>query len=257
MDTRQRTMPVTRVAIVADIHGNLPALEAVVREIEGRGPFDRVLCGGDIPSNGLFPAECLQQVIDRGWECVRGNTDEWLVAAATDGAIAVHECPPEMMHGSELQDCDRWSAARLDPEQVDFLANLPLSLTIWGPSGQNLMLVHATPWSAHPVVTAEASVDTKRRLLDRAGADALVYGHIHQAYQERIDGKLLACAGSVGMPFDGDPRACFVIASDDGDGWGVEFIRVAYDNAAYARDLDRSDVPRRATIAPVIRAGAW
>lgn len=247
-----------KLAFASDMHGNLLAFEAVLAEIERRGPFDAVLGGGDYAANGLYPAECVQRIIDLGWECVRGNTEEWLVATATDGAIPVQDCPPEMMHDAkpQLQALDRWGVARLSQEHIDFMAGLPLTLEFEGPSEKTLMLAHATPWSAHPPVVADAGEDAKLGMIERAGTDALVYGHIHHAYQQEIEGKLIVCIGAVGLPTDGDRRASFAVATDDGDGWSIEHVRVEYDNETYARELEDSDMPGASAVAGVVRRGS-
>jgi diadenosine tetraphosphatase ApaH/serine/threonine PP2A family protein phosphatase len=244
-----------RLAFVSDMHGNWAAFEAVLAELDRRGPFDAVYGGGDFAFNGLYPGECVQAVIDRGWESVRGNTDEWLVEAATDGATPAQNVPPGMEHTGEMKERDQWAAERMSTEQIDFLKGLPLSIEVEGPSGQSLTIVHATPWSAHPPVWADAEESEKREMIDRAGTDALVYGHVHHAYQQEIDGKTIACAGAVGSPFDGDPRACFAIVTDDGDGWRFEHVRVDYDSEGYARELEASDIPGAADTARSIRTG--
>lgn len=242
-----------RLAFVSDMHGNWAAFEAVLAELERRGPFDAIYGGGDFAFNGLYPAECVQALMDRGWPCVRGNTDEWLVEAATDGAVPARDVPPGMEHVGDMKARDAWAAARVNPEQVEFLKGLPLTLQVIGPSGQSLAILHATPWSAHPPVWADADEGEKREMLDRSGADALIYGHIHYAYQQEIDGKTICCAGAVGSPFDGDTRACFALMTDDGDGWSFEHVRVDYDNEAYARELEASDMPGAAGTAQAVR----
>ncbi len=245
-----------RLAFVSDMHGNLPAFEAVLSELDSRGPFDGIYGGGDFAFNGLSPSECVQTLIDRGWQCVRGNTDEWLVEAATDGAVPAQNVPPGMEHSGDLRARDLWAAARMTPEQIDFLKDLPLTLQFTGPSGKTLALVHATPWSAHPPVWHDADESEKREMLERAGTDALIYGHIHYAYQQQIDGKIICCMGAVGSPFDGDTSACFAIASDEGDGWNFEHVRVNYDTEAYARQLEASDLPGGAGSARAIRTAS-
>lgn len=250
------SLPAMRIAFVSDIHGNLPALEAVVRELEERGPFDAIIGGGDYAFNGLYPGECVQRVRELGWACVRGNTDEWIVQAATGGAIPVQNCPPEQQHRGEMAARDEWAAARLSEDLVAWLAELPLEWSTTGPSGKTLKFVHATPWSAHPAIRADASIEEKREMVERGGADTLLYGHIHYAYIQPVGERTLACVGAVGLPFDGDPRACFAIATDGGDGWEIEHVRVAYDNEAYARELESSDLPGGAGVANVVRTGS-
>jgi diadenosine tetraphosphatase ApaH/serine/threonine PP2A family protein phosphatase len=161
-----------------------------------------------------------------------------------------------MMPGPELQRGDRWTVARLAQDHIDFLAGLPLTLRSQGPSGQTLLFAHATPWSAHPAVWSDAPEDAKRELLEQAGAGLFVYGHVHQAYQEQIDGKTIACIGAVGTPFDGDRRPCFAIATDEGDGWRIEHVRVEYDHEAYARELEESDMPVAHRVAGFVRTAS-
>ena len=243
-----------QIAFASDVHGNLPAFEAVVAELDRRGPFDGTYGGGDFLIGGLYPRGCVQRLMDLGWPCVRGNAEEMVVDVATKGAQPVHACPPEVANSQAFRDLARWSAERLDEPQLNFLKDLPLTLTYTGPSAQTLMLAHATPWSAHPIVWQDAETEAKRELLERAGTDALIYAHIHYPYQEEIDGRTLCCMGSAGMAFDGDPRACFTIAADNGDGWRFEHVRVEYDSEAYARELEHSDMPDGAGAASMIRS---
>lgn len=242
-----------RLAIISDVHGNLPALDAVLAEVDRRGPFDALVGGGDYAFGGAFPDESLARVVERGMQCVRGNTDEWIVEAATGGRQPASGYEPEQAHNELLRAVDAWAAARMSAEHLDLLAGLPLVWRTDGPSGQTLAFVHATPWSSHPVVLPDAPEETARRMLAEAGADMLLYGHIHHAYVRPVDGRTLACVGSVGMPFDGDWRPCFAIAEDDGSGWRVEHVRVEYDREAYLADLLASGAPNAEGFVQTIR----
>lgn len=232
-----------RLAILSDQHGNLAAFQAVLAEVDRRGPFDTLVGGGDFVLGGAFPRETLALVIERGLECVRGNTDEWLVEAATNGQQPATGYTPEQAHTGVLREMDEWAAARLSADQLEFLKGMPLRWETTGPSGQALVVVHATPWSAHPVVLPDAPEDVAERMLDEAGSPVLLYGHIHHAYIRSVGDRTLASVGSIGMPFDGDWRPCFAIAEDDGSGWRVEHVRVPYDQAAYLVALADSGVP--------------
>lgn len=244
-----------RLAFASDMHGNMPAFDAVVAEIERRGPFDGIYGGGDSVINGLYPAECVQKLIDLGWPCVKGNADEWAVACARGTVDDAELTPAEAEEMDALLLRGRWTASRLSEEQLDFLDGLPLSRTFTGPSGQTLILAHATPWSAHVAIRHNDPEDVKRDALDRAGTDALIYGHIHHAYQQEIDGRMICCMGAVGLPYDA-PRPTFAIATDDGEGWRFEHVQVEYDNEAYAREIEASDIPRGASIAQLLRTGS-
>jgi diadenosine tetraphosphatase ApaH/serine/threonine PP2A family protein phosphatase len=103
-------------------------------------------------------------------------------------------------------------------------------------------------------VLSDAPEPAKRELVERGGVDALLYGHIHFPYIQHIDGKLLASIGSVGAPFDGDTRSCFAIATDDGDGWRVEHVRVEYDVEGHARAVEQSGMPESDVVVAGLRS---
>lgn len=242
-----------RVAVISDIHGNLPAFRAVLAELDRRGPFEFVVGGGDYCFGGAFPAEALALVRERQFDCVRGNTDEWIVELATAGRIPAQAYEPADKHTGVQAEVDRWAVERLSADAIDFLGGLPIEWRIVGPSGQRLAFVHATPWSTHQTVLPNAPLDVANSMLDAAEVDTLIYGHIHHAYVRAVDGRTLACAGSVGMPFDGIARPCFLIASDEGEGWNLEHVRVDYDVQAYAETLINCGIPNAGVFAERVR----
>lgn len=245
------------VAFVSDIHGNLVALDATLAELQRRGPFHATVGGGDYALGGAYPAECVARVRELGWACVRGNTDEWIVEAATDGRIRARDYPPEMARTAAQRAGDAWTAARLSPAQIAWLAELPLDWRLTGPSGKTLAYVHATPWNTHEVVRRADSDAQKVRLLDDAGADTLVYGHIHDGYIQQFGERTLACAGSVGLPVDGDTRGACLVATDAGDGWRLETVRVPYDQERYIAALLDSGMPGAENSARMLRAASF
>ncbi|MFW6074715.1 MAG: metallophosphoesterase family protein [Chloroflexota bacterium] len=245
-----------QVAFVSDMHGNLPAFQAVLDRLSTLEELDYIVGGGDYAFGGLYPGECVSRVREFGWPCVRGNTDEWIVEIATDGRVPARDYPPEMARGEELQKRDRWAADRISAPDIEFMAALPLDWRVTGPSGQTLVFVHATPWSTHPFVGHDADDSELAEMLKQSGGDHLLYGHIHHQYQRRIDGGIVGCIGAVGMPFDGDPRPGFAVATDDGDRWSVEHVRVEYDRDAYIHEVEQSDMPSADAVAKVLRAAS-
>jgi predicted phosphodiesterase len=244
-----------RVAFVSDIHGNLPAFSAVLEELERRGPFDAIVGGGDFAAAGLYPTECVERLRSLGWPCVRGNTEEWVVEAATDGRMPARDVPEEMQaRGPALRAVDRWCAERLSDDAIQYLGQLPLCWQMDGPSGQRLVFVHATPSSPHPVIAPDATDELMEHVLEDADAQVLLYGHIHFAYLRQVGDKTIGCIGAVGMPMDGDPRPCWAIAEDNGAGWRVEHVRVEYDRDGYLANLAASDFPNAGAHAAAIRA---
>lgn len=226
-----------RVAFVSDIHGNYPALQAVLADLDAIGPYDEVVCGGDFISGGAYPERVVATVRERGWPSVRGNGDEWVIEAASSGQIAARGY--EQLPTPAMMRVHEWGAKQLSNDSLRFLTDLPLDWRTTGPSGKRLVIVHATPSSAHPIVLPDADESVLVRMLDHAGADTLVYGHIHQAYIRRVGERTIVCGGAVGFPLDGDERPCYLIATDDGDGWSLEHRRVTYDRDLYLSELGR------------------
>ncbi len=242
-----------RVAFVSDVHGNLPALQAVLADLDASDPFDFIVGGGDFAFGGVFPERAVATICERNWPSVRGNTDEWVIESASAGRVPAQGYTPEQAHSGMMLQVDDWVAKALGQESLRFLADLPLDWRTTGPSGQPLVFVHATPWSTHPVVLPDADDEMVTRMLDEAQTDTLVYGHIHHAYVRDVAGRTVACCGAVGVPFDGDERPCYLVATDDGDGWKLEHRRVTYNRDQYLSDLARSGVPNAAGFIELIR----
>lgn len=245
-----------RIAVISDTHGNLLALDAVLADLDSAGPLDEIIMAGDFAFGGPFPAECIERIRERGLRAVRGNTDEFIVEVATVGARPAREVEAGQRHGPLQIEIDRWAVERLTEDQIDYLAALPLQITIPNPDSGPLAIVHATPWSSHPPVSAGAPEAIARRMLDASGGRALGYGHIHIQYQRRLDGRLLAAVGSVGLPFDGDQRAAYAVFTSTGDGWDVDFRRVSYDVDAAIDQVLRSGVPNAAAFATTLRSAS-
>ncbi|HUZ01495.1 MAG TPA: metallophosphoesterase family protein [Thermomicrobiaceae bacterium] len=243
-----------QVAVISDVHGNLPALEAVLAELDATGPFDEIVMAGDFASGGPFPAECIERIRERGYRAVRGNTEEFLVEMATGGARPAHAVEAHQRHGPALLAIDRWVVDRLSPEQIEYLASLPLQVDVPDTRGEALAVVHATPWSTHPEIHQDAPLELARQVVDAAGTLVLAYGHIHVQYQRRLNGGWIAAVGSVGLPVDGDQRAAYAVVSSAVDGWSIEFRRVAYDVEQAIDATLRSGVPNAEGFAGTLRS---
>jgi predicted phosphodiesterase len=244
-----------RVAFVSDIHGNLPALQAVLADLDANGPYDAVVGGGDFATGGAFPERVVAIVRERGWPSIRGNGDEWIIESASAGRIPARGYAPEQAPSSLILQINDWAARALSPDSLRFLADLPLEWRTVGPSGKALVFVHSTPTSTHPIVRPDADESVLTAMLDETGADTFVYAHIHHTYVRQIGDRTVACCGAVGFPLDGDERPCYLIASDDGDGWAVEHRRVTYNRDQYLSELARSGIPNASGLIDQIRAG--
>lgn len=244
-----------RIAVISDPHGNLRALDAVLSDLDATGRFDEVIMAGDFASGGPYPAECVERIRERGYRAVRGNTDEFIVEAGTEGAIPAQPRDPNQRHTGALLANDQWTAARMSQAQIEYLAQLPLSLYVSGDDVPALMVCHATPWNAHDTVMPTDPEARIRKVLDEAGGQAVGFGHIHIQGERRLDGKVLIAVGSMGLPFDQDTRAAYTVLTGDASGWTPEFRRVAYDLDAAIRDVMTSDAPGYESYLRKLRTG--
>ena len=205
-------------ALLYDIHGNLPALEAVLEDAEAAGA-ERYLLGGDLTLFGAWPHETLERLErlpEATW--IRGNGERWTAAPA--------EAPATELVQQAIRACSE----ALGVERVDRLARLDEQVTIGATH-----FCHGSPVSDVRSFLPEPAED-EHELLAGVEARRLVFGHTHLAFARtaEVDGREveLVNPGSVGMPFDGDPRAAYaLVAPEDG---ALEHRRVEYDHRAAA-----------------------
>jgi predicted phosphodiesterase len=205
-------------ALLYDVHGNLPALEAVVADARGAGA-DRWLFGGDYALFGGWPEDCLAllyELPDAVW--IRGNGERW--TAGPDDA------PDNPVVPGAVQACREALGDALTEE----LAGLPFDHV-----DGDTYACHASPVSDVRSFMPEPG-DDEAELLAGVTARRLIFGHTHLPFRRERDGIELVNPGSVGMPFDGDPRAGYALLRADGT---IEHRRVDYDHtvsAARVRD---------------------
>jgi diadenosine tetraphosphatase ApaH/serine/threonine PP2A family protein phosphatase len=202
-------------ALLFDIHGNLPALEAALDDARAAGA-QRYLLGGDIAVFGGWPAETvarLRELEDTTW--IRGNVDRW--------AAGVGEVPDGEPVNGGLASCREL----LDTDTIAELGALPVSADL----GHCTRAWHASPKSDLVSFWPEPG-DDELELLDGVTDRRLIFGHFHVSF-ERVGAHEveLVAPGAVGMPLDGDHRAAWALMHDDGH---IERRRVAYDHAASA-----------------------
>jgi putative phosphoesterase len=201
-------------ALLYDIHGNLPALEAVIADAREAGADEFVL-GGDYVLFGAFPGECIESLraLDATW--IRGNTDRWLEDAS--------DAPDNQVVQRAIgQTRDALGAAAHE------LASLPATVEI-----DAALVCHASPRSDMASFMPAAS-ERDAELLSDDDPDVIVFGHTHLQFQRPAGRHTLVNPGSVGLPFDRDRRAAYALWRSGG---GVELRRVDYDSDAYTVQL--------------------
>ena len=228
---------VRRMAALYDIHGNLPALEAVLAEVE-QAEVDLIVIGGDV-FPGPMAAECLDRLLACGISIVkvRGN-GERAILECRDGRLS-QKLPAAALAAIE------WHAANLDPRHEQMLLSNTWQPTIrlGVPGTGTVLFVHATPIRDTDIFTERTPDDALHRVFANADADVVLCGHTHLQFERTLGDLRIVNAGSVGMPFDG-PGACWALI----DG-GVTLRRTPYDVEAAAETIRRSAYPGAAEFA--------
>jgi putative phosphoesterase len=210
-----------RVAALYDIHGNLPALEAVLAEVEREG-VDAIVVGGDIASGPPAPSEVVELIRSLPTaHAIRGNADRLHDREhAGDGGLG-------------------WLFEQLDDEQVEWLVSLPFSVVL-----DETLYVHATPQDDTTVVTEITTDEKLAGLLAEVEQPRVVAGHTHMQLERRVGEKLFVNAGSIGWPYEGRTGAYWAVLDE-----GVELRRTDYDLDRAADLVRRSGHPRAEEVA--------
>lgn len=223
----------TSITIFGDIHGNLPALEAVFADMESRG-LSNLYCLGDLVGYGTFPNEVVDLVRQRGIPTLMGNYDQG-VGNNSDDCGCAYKTDIDRRRG-ELSIA--WSNAHTTDDNKVFLRALPAHIPVQ--LGElRVLLVHGSPRKVNEYLYEDRPDDYFERIMDITDADVLVCGHTHLPYHKVLpSGRQIVNAGSVGKPKDRDPRAGYVVLSANGRDLSVDFIRVPYDIERIAQAIE-------------------
>ena len=186
-----------KIAIISDIHGNLEALKATLKDIEKR-KVDKIICLGDIIAKGVHPKECLALIRTKCEIVLQGNCDIYFST--------------EHKNIDEVDEQERkrikWNQSLINKEDREYLLNLPFCYEFYM-SGSLVRLFHATPTANNKAVLNVDSIETKYQMFlpsektqSQDIADIIIYGHIHHPYMDKIYNKTIINVGSVGNSFD-------------------------------------------------------
>jgi putative phosphoesterase len=236
-----------RTAVLSDIHGNLTAFEAVLAHLKQTSP-DLVLHGGDLADSGSSPIEIVDRIRHLGWHGVMGNSDEMLVQPDSLEDFASQSSAPTALW-TAIREIASATRSILGEERLAWLREQPLVST-----QDAFALVHATPescWRAPADEASDADLKTIYGPLDRP---IVVYGHTHRPFIRHLAGypKLLINTGSVGLPYDGDPRASYLLL----EGNSPSIQRVKYDLEKEFKILASCGLPGAAWTAKMLRTSS-
>jgi predicted phosphodiesterase len=230
-----------RIAVFSDVHGNLLALDACLTDLESQGGADAVVVAGDLCVDGPKPKKVLQRLEEVGAQCVRGNTDRYVSDETPNGELLPSEAAQIAWTRRELGE--RWLA---------WLRELPFALRI-GDDENQLLIVHANPKSDDEHVWPDANETVLEHFVGDEPAAAIAFGHLHLPYVRVWRGRLLVNVASVGLPKDGDPRACYAIFTERDGGWQVKHRRVPFDVKKVATQLASCGIPESAELIATLR----
>ncbi len=212
-----------RVAALYDVHGNLPALDAVLSDPRCRAA-ETIVSGGDLVA-GPLPEACLDRLESDGRvRFLRGNGDRETVTPPDDGALA---------------EIGAWAAARLGPERLASVASWPATVELDLPGLGGVVFCHATPRSDTEIVTSVTPEADVLAALASTSADVVVCGHTHVQFDRCVGPMRIVNAGSVGMPYEGSSDARWAIL-DDGD---ITLVSTSYDAEAAFAVLSETGFP--------------
>ena len=228
-----------RILVIADIHGNRAALEAI------QEPRDVCVCLGDLVDYGPEPGPCIEWVRKHATHCVRGNHDHGVAQDVPVQGIAGFRYLTRITRPL--------SVAVISPEQRRFLAELPTS-RMFAAGGKRFLLVHATPRDPMDEYAPPTPEFWAPRVAN-LGVDFVLVGHTHQPYTLRVNGTLIVNPGSVGLSRDGDPRVAYAVI-DNGE---VQLKRIEYpleETVAAVHSLVSDDIARE-MLTDIYRGGLY
>jgi len=225
------------VAVITDIHGNLPALQATLERADELG-VSRVYCGGDLVGYGPHPNEVCALVAEREIPTIYGNYD-YAIAREQEDCGCAYVSP----HDRELGQLSvQWTLANTSAEAKDFMRELPFDLR-FAVGSTDIHLVHGSPRKVNEYLFEDKPASLYERLASAERDPLLVFGHTHKPWIHEYGGVLFVNCGSVGKPKDGDPRGAFALLAATDQGVKARIERVRYDADRVAAEVRAAGLP--------------
>ncbi len=222
--------PDTPFAVFSDVHGNLPALEAVLEDVERRG-VPAAICLGDLVGYGPFSNEVARLVRDRGIPCLMGNYDQG-IGFSTGDCGCVYKTDEQRIEGAASLG---WTDETAADDVRAYLRTLEDHFVLEAPGGA-LLAVHGSPRRINEYLFEDRPEHAMARMAGENPYRAILFGHTHLPYAREVErpgggSTVFINVGSAGRPKDGDWRACYAIVDPPAAGGppAVEFVRVPYD----------------------------
>nr|WP_276901167.1 metallophosphoesterase family protein [Pedobacter kyonggii] len=232
-----------RIALFSDIHANLLAFQAMLKDMDSQRP-DAVYCLGDLVGYHIYPNEVIDEIRRRGIPTLKGNHDEKVENIITNAE-------------SHIEPGKKYAYHLIREDNREYLRTLPAHIKLEFKMNNekfNLVFAHGSTRHIDEYVLVDTDENYVLQMMKEADADLLFVGHSHKPYHRIIqtDGRFkhVVNLGSIGKPKDGDPRGCYVMVTIDNDTTTlasnrlkVAFRRVEYDVEASAKSIEDSPLP--------------
>ncbi|MDO8992609.1 metallophosphoesterase [Daejeonella sp.] len=224
-----------KIALFSDIHANLPAFDAFLKDLDSR-KADAIYCLGDLVGYNVWPNEIINEIRKRGIATLIGNHDLKVKAL------------PQITKEELATSGKDYAYHIIEPENRAYLQNLPSHIKLefkLHDQEFNVLMVHGSPRSVDEYVLENTDSVYVTELMNESGANILCVGHSHKPYHRIISrDKQVINIGSVGKPKDGNPQGCYVMLTlDDINPINVEFIRFDYDVDKAVKGIEESPLP--------------
>jgi putative phosphoesterase len=243
-----------RLALLSDVHGNVTALEAALKDIKAHKP-DRIAIAGDLVMNGPRPAETLarlRSLAADGALVIQGNTD----IAVADGDYAAAFPWMEDVPASQRAAAE-WARDQLSDEDLDFLRTLPAERRLIA-NEEMVLVCHASPGSQTQGLPVDLDPSVTVERVTRTDARVICCGHTHVAEVRDLGRRLIVNPGSCGYAFDGEASACWALLTVDDDGEpSAQLFRPRYDAQAVSDEVSQRGLPGDVYRAATIRTGRF
>lgn len=226
-----------KIAIISDVHGNLPALEAAVADAGGRGAGE-IYCAGDLIGYGPFPSECCEFVSRKGIKSVVGNYDRKVIESIDRPGFF------ENKMSARKRKVLEWTRKHTTAEAQRFLRGLPPAIEAGLPGGSRMLLVHGSPVSDLDTIYPSITEEGLARKAGSVRAGVLACGHTHIPFVREISGITVVNCGSTGFPVDGDPRPSYaMLDACEGRAPSALIIRFSYDVSLVVEAVGKRGLP--------------
>lgn len=226
-----------RIAVISDLHANLPALRAVIDDVAAIG-CDAIWCTGDLVGRGPHPNEVVEEMRRLAVPTVQGNWDE----AQGMGREVTGSIWPSPEAESEGYLSLAWTASKLSDENCSWLRQLPSTLRM-EVEGRTALLFHGTPLKQNEYLWEDRPSRYFARIASDEGDDIFCFGHTHQTYHRVLGQAHFVAAGSVGCGGHGEARARYAVLYMSESEVVVGFRSVEYDQESVARDMAAAGLP--------------